>query len=135
MTLTPAEAREQPLLTEADMIDRIDDLLAPAVNPGQLWILFLDDLRRQLPLMVPIDEVPARPKPEAAAALAGIMREVTADTDACSVIYVLERAGTDRMTAADRCWAGELARTVASTGLDVAGTFLLNRGRVQPLRP
>ena len=50
------------------MVRRIEELIAPAIHNGQLWILFLDARRRQLPLMVPIEDIPALPDPDAASA-------------------------------------------------------------------
>ena len=112
MKLTPAQAAEEPLFTEADMKRRIEELIAPAIHNGQLWILFLDARRRQLPLMVPIEDMPAVPTPDD---VGGRWSTCSASCDPKydSVILVMERLGTDAVAAVDRRWAHAL-RTAAT---------------------
>lgn len=137
MTIDAFSAQHEPLLTESDMIARIRDLLAPAINPAQLWILLLDGLRCQMPVMMPIEDCPDLPEPALLDALAGVLStavEENLDGDG-SVIFVRERLGPDRVTAEDHCWAAGLAGATARAGVTVAGTFLLSPHRVQPLAP
>ncbi len=110
MKLTPAQAAEEPLFTEADMKRRIEELIAPAIHNGQLWVLFLDARRRQLPLMVPIEDMPAVPTHDDVASLVTVLGELRSEYD--SVILVMERLGTDAIAAVDRRWADAL-RTAA----------------------
>ncbi len=135
MTIDAFSAQYEPLLTESDMLARIRDLLAPAINPGQLWVLLLDGLRRQSPVMIPIEDCPDLPEPALLDALAGALSAVLEESLAGdgSVIFVRERLGEDRTLAADHCWAAGLAGAGARAGVSVAGTFLLTPHRVQVL--
>ncbi len=135
MTIDAFEAHSQPLLTERDMISRIDALLAPASNPAQLWVLILDSLRRQTPVIIPIDDRPELPNPRSLNSLARALREIVqGDADGPgSAIFVIERLGTDRITAADLRWAAALAGACERARVTVTGTFLLSPHRVSPL--
>lgn len=137
MTIDAYSAQFEPLLTESDMLGRIRELLAPAVNPAQLWVLLLDGVRCQLPLMIPIEDCPDLPEPALLDALAGVLAatiDENADGDG-SVLFVRERLGRDRVTAEDHCWSAGLAGASERAGVPVAGTFLLTPHRVQVLTP
>ncbi|HET8588915.1 MAG TPA: hypothetical protein VFM01_04730 [Nakamurella sp.] len=135
MTPNADQAHSEPLLTWPDMMDRIRELLAPAINPGQLWVLLLDSLRRQLPLMVPIDGCPARPTPDMADQLAAMLTGLLTDIDhgPASVIFVRERLGSDDVTDDDRCWAASLSDACREHDIGVTGIFLLTPNRIRPL--
>jgi hypothetical protein len=133
MKLTPAQAAEEPLFTEADMKRRIEELIAPAIHNGQLWILFLDARRRQLPLMVPIEDMPAVPTPDDVASLVNVLGELRSEYD--SVILVMERLGTDAVATVDRRWAAALRTAAADQAVTIAGIFALTPDRVSPVRP
>jgi hypothetical protein len=132
MSVTPARAAQEPLLTEADMIRRIEELLAPAIHNGQLWILFLDRRRCQLPLMVPIEDLPATPAPADADLLMRVLADLPDEYD--SVMLVMERLGTDAVASVDRRWAAALRGGAADRQVVVAGVFLVTPGRVSAVR-
>ena len=133
MTLTPARAAEEPLLTERDMVRRIEELIAPAIHNGQLWIMFLDARRRQLPLMVPIEDIPALPTDRCVGQMTGILAELREQYE--SVILVLERLGTNAVAVVDRRWAEALRAAAAHREITVAGVFVVTPDRVSPVRP
>ena len=54
------ETRLQPLTTDALVQERVADLIGRAIQ-HQLWFLFVDDEQVQLPLIIPVGELPARP--------------------------------------------------------------------------
>ena len=137
MTTNAFAAPFEPLLTERDMCDRITDLLAPAINPAQLWVLLLDDLRRQAPLMIPIEDCPDLPEPVMMDSLASLLVDVLEENldGAGSVIFVRERLGPDDITTEDHGWAAGLAGACRRAGVAVTGTFLLSPHRVCPLTP
>jgi hypothetical protein len=132
MSITPALAGQEPLLTEADMVRRLEELLAPAIHNGQLWILFLDRRRCQLPLMVPIENLPAAPDPAAADVIVGILADLRAEFD--SVILAIERLGTDAVASVDRRWAAALRHGALTGQVRVAGVFLVTPHRVSAVR-
>lgn len=135
MTMNADRAHVEPLLTCSDMINRIGDLLATAINPGQLWVLLLDALRRQNPLMVPIDGFPDRPTPDMLDSLTGLIGAYLADLEPGpgSVILVRERLGDDNVTDEDGCWAAGLAAACQRHLIAVTGMFLLTPNRIRPL--
>lgn len=132
---TDSTALASPLYTDDDMIRRIEHLLAPAGNPGQLWVMFLDADHRQIPVIAPFEGCPALPDPADVDGLTHLMREALADHvgGAGSVLLVRERLGGDTPTEQDHCWAAALTGGCARQHLDVAGIFLLTPMRVQPL--
>ncbi len=137
MTIDAQSAQDEPLLTERDMLTRITDLLAPAINPGQLWVLLLDGLRRQTPVMIPIEDCPDLPEPALLDALAGVLTSILADSlgGDGSVIFVRERLGGDDITTEDHGWAAGLAGACGRAGVPVTGIFLLSPHRVRPVAP
>ncbi|HZC70589.1 MAG TPA: hypothetical protein VE442_07845 [Jatrophihabitans sp.] len=70
-----------------------------------LWHVFIELDGRLSPVVLPIDDVPARPDPRLLGNLAGILREVLGDTAASTVAVLLSRPGTSEMTDPDRRWA------------------------------
>lgn len=137
MTTNAFAAPFEPLLTVEDMCGRITDLLAPAINPAQLWVLLLDDLRRQAPLMIPIEDCPDLPDPALLDSLARALASVLDENiqGAGSVIFVRERLGTDQITTEDHGWAAGLVGACERAGVAVTGTFLLSPHRVRPVAP
>jgi hypothetical protein len=54
-----------PLSTDAEVLDRIDQIIGrDARRDRSLWLLFLAADGVQLPVVVPIDDVPASPGPD-----------------------------------------------------------------------
>jgi hypothetical protein len=137
MTIDADSAQFEPLLTERDMIDRITDLLAPASSRAQLWVLLLDGLRRQTPLMMPVEDCPTLPDPALLDGLAGVLAGAVAEVSdgQGSVIFVFERLGADHVTAQDHCWAAGLAGACDRAGVSVTGMFVLGPHRVLPVSP
>lgn len=79
-----------------------------------LWLIFLDADGDQLPIVMPIDDVPARPDLALLDNLGAILRQVCdADRHVASVAMLLSRPGSDSATAADWTWARELERVLA----------------------
>lgn len=135
MTIDAFSAQDQPLLTERDMRERISTLLAPAIHPGQLWVLLLDRMRVQTPVMIPIEDCPDLPDPALLDALAGVLTAVLDEhTDGCgSVVFVRERLGVDRVTTSDHGWAAGLTGACQRADVTVTGIFLLTPHRVMPV--
>ena len=131
MTITPDDLHDHPLLTTADMVGRIEDLLAPGINPGQLWVLFLDARRRQLPAVMPIERVPVLPDGTVLGNLARALR--SAGPGFAWVIFVLERLGSDGVTGVDRRWAAALRTATAKENLSVAGIFVMTPDTVKAI--
>src|SRR4051812_1037485 len=117
---TADEVRNAPLITSADIEKRVDDLIGRAIT-RKLWLLLLDADRIQLPLLMPIDHLPAKPHPGASM---GLFLELVCGGPVREVIGVLERRGGADLTSADRGWLQLLAAGLIEAGLGSAGMVL-----------
>lgn len=131
---TPADA---PLLTDADVVARVRQLVGPALRDRQLWLLLVDGDGRQAPVVVPVSDLPERPDPGGLPGLTGLLTEVRDDLATGlgpgSVILVLERLGADLTLPRDRDWAHALAACCRSAGVERRGVFLSTPGAVRRL--
>ena len=109
------ETRAEPLTTDALVTERVEELIGRAIQ-HQLWFLFLDAHQVQLPLVIPVGELPARPD-----AFVGTLAQRLA---AASVIVVIERFAQPELTAADREWAKCLHDALDENGVAVRGVLL-----------
>lgn len=135
MTINPEAAAQQPLTASRDKVARVRDLLAPASNPAQLWVLLLDRNSYQSPLMIPIDERPAMPDPALLESVVSAVSSLAHEQlgNGCQAMFVLERMGPFGITAQDHCWAAALDGACERAGIASAGTFLLSPGGVSPV--
>lgn len=136
MTIPPPT--EAPLLlTDADALARVRQLVGPAITDRQLWILFGDGDGRQAPVVVPVSDIPERPDPGGLAGLDAVLAQVGGDlaTDLGpgSVVLALERLGPDMTLPRDRDWAQALTDCCIGAGVELRGIFLSTRGGVRRL--
>lgn len=128
--MTPArydEAKLLPLTTSALIEERVADLLGRAIK-RQLWLLFLDESGVQLPLLVPLDGLPAVPPDPPDLTLRSMIRHFRETADAHSFIFVLERYADDALTPADIAWARALHRACDEAEVPLSG-ILVNHKR------
>ncbi|MDN5917890.1 MAG: hypothetical protein L0I76_22805 [Pseudonocardia sp.] len=136
--MTTPKINDMPILrTDADLLDRVRLLIGPAARDRQLWIVFIDGDGRQVPVMMPISDMPERPEPGTTAGLTTVLGGlrpdlVTADGEG-SVALVLERHGPDHVLPRDRDWAEALTRAGADGEVALRGLFLSTPGGVQQL--
>lgn len=122
-----------PLLTDHDVLDRVTELVGPALAGRQLWVLFLDGDRRQAPVMVPIEDLPDRPEElELGHLVQGVMPALATDAGAGAVVFVVERPGPDAATDGDERWADHLSAMPDDVTVD--GVYLSAPGGVRRLR-
>ncbi|MGH3303424.1 MAG: hypothetical protein ACRDOK_17430 [Streptosporangiaceae bacterium] len=103
---TPGFDRAVPVRTDDDVLRRVDLLLDE--NARQLRsvvLLFLDADGVQLPVVVPIDDVPERPDPMLAGTVCWLIAEALAEyASGGSAVVVLTRPAGARPDDADRGW-------------------------------
>ena len=75
---------------------------------SSLWLIFFDAEHRLLPVVMPIDDLPAEPDPLVVKNLAYAVGEVIGRGDASMIALLLSRPGSRAMTEDDRDWAGAL---------------------------
>jgi len=119
-----------PLDTDAAIEERVADLIGRA-NQRQLWLLFLDELDLQLPLLIPIDGLPTSPSDEQLAAVLEGVREVMGDIGASSIVVVLERYGPATLTDQDIAWARSLRSGCNANGVTLRAQLLSHRSGVR----
>jgi hypothetical protein len=136
MTL-PNPADAPLLLTDADVLHRVRQLVGTATATRQLWVMFVDGDGRQAPVVVPISDVPLRPDTRMVDNLVALLAEVLADLTtgggAASVVLTLERIGRDAVLPADREWAGALEQACVRAGAALRGVHLSTSGGVRRL--
>ncbi len=94
-----------PVRTDDDVLRRVDLLLDEnARQLRSMVLLFLDADGVQLPVVVPIDDVPERPDPLVVGNLCWICAEAATRYPGGSAILVLTRPGAAEPDEADRRW-------------------------------
>jgi hypothetical protein len=116
---TPPPPDGDPIRTDAEVLHRIGQLIDPAARMQQgLWLFFLDRHARQMPVVVPIDDVPDDPEPELVGNLCWIIAEVLGDAEPeGSVVIALTRAGVAQAEGADLRWHEHLLDAAAVHGV------------------
>jgi len=117
---TAEEVRNSPLITAADIENRVRDLIGRAIV-RKLWLLLLDGERVQLPVLMPIAGLPDHP--ESGASMGPFLRAVCGEPTR-EVVGVWERPGDPQLTTADREWLRFLAAGLMEAGLGSAGMVL-----------
>lgn len=95
-----------PLTTDQDIIRRVDHLLdEDSRQHRSLWLLFLSSGGVQLPVIVPIDDVPARPDWLLTRNLCEVIADVLGEAaPAGSAVVTLTRPGAETVDDSDREW-------------------------------
>ena len=131
-------AEAPPLLTDADVLVRVEQLVEPAAADRRLWIMWVDGDGQQAPVIVPVDDMPRHPDRSQldglAEVLAGLRDELATESGPCSVVFTLERLGRDGVLPGDRAWAAALAAACELAGTPLRGAFLATGGGVRRLR-
>jgi len=137
---TPLSFEEAlPIHTVEEARERVFDLIGRAIR-CQLWLMLLDGSGRQLPILIPIEDIPLRPEPgEMTPLAAGIGAMLAQNAPGGSVVLALERPGSAELTAPDQAWARELTaafgKIMTITGMFVAhdeGVSVLADGPTSP---
>jgi len=122
-------ASRQPLTSDALIQQRAAQLVGRAVQ-RQLWLMFLDDHDYQLPLLVPLEDMPENP-PDWQLPLGDFADEVGAS----AMFVVLERYGSEALTPADVAWARHIRECCVAASVDLRGILLSHRRGVRWVAP
>ncbi|HEY4006379.1 MAG TPA: hypothetical protein VGM60_14505 [Pseudonocardia sp.] len=126
-----------PLRTDTEVLDRVRAIVGPAQAGRQLWVLLLDGDNRQLPAVIPISGPPRAPDRRALGSLArllgGLRAELATSAGPGSVVFVLERAGSDTVLPGDLEWAGALRLAGRQAEVATRAVFLSTDAGVRPL--
>lgn len=133
--MTPSLKLEDaaPVTTIAEAQDRVADLVGPAIV-RKLWFMLLDRHGRQVPVLIPLEDIPMRPEPGDLALFAGTLAALLEEhAPGGSVILTLERPGPAAPTPSDRDWGTELRASFAPV-VRIMGVFMAHDDGVVVLR-
>ena len=123
MTPQPYElARENPLTTDEQVLARVTDLIAHAIR-RQVWLMFLDEEDRQLPLLMP-SYVPRKPQRDALGPFGEFLGSLVDEVDASSMVILFERIGGDTLSDSDREWFQLIHAACVAEGIRLRGLLL-----------
>jgi hypothetical protein len=134
---TPEYDLLAPLNTDTDVLDRVDHLVSHDARRGRsLWLMFLAADGVQLPVVVPIDDVPAHPEPGAAGQICDVIARVLNDAvPDGSVVITLARDNGRAVTDSDQQWFTALQAAAAQTGVSLSMVCLATTDGVRRLDP
>lgn len=113
--MTPPQLAAVPIRSADDLTARWAAVLDPPVfGARSLWVGWLDDDGLMLPVIMPVDDVPALPDRQLMSGLLRVTDGVLADhlpDDDGHVAFALCRPGTPEVTEDDDAWAEALQLT------------------------
>ena len=137
MTTVPHHRDLPPLLTDADVLARVEMFVGSATGDRTLWLFLIDGDRRQAPVVVPLEGVPHLPDDTVDGVgrlLEQFVPELATDAGPGSVVFVSERFGPHEVVPADRDWAEALERACLRAGVVSRGTYASTRSGVLRVR-
>jgi hypothetical protein len=132
--MTKPPLADVPVRSAEELTRRWETLLDPPVfGARSLWLTWLDD-GLMLPVVIPVDDVPAVPDAPLLANLATVCESVTEShvDGTAHVALALCRPGRPEITKDDQAWAGGLRDALAAS----SGTWSLHLaagGEVVPM--
>lgn len=136
--MTIPNAADAPVLrTDAEVLERVEQLIGSACHPRQLWIMWLDGDCRQAPVVMPIADIPRTPDRlllrNLGGVIAGLRDDLATDRGPGSVILTVERRGGDGVMPGDRRWAEGLRSMCEEADVTLRGLFLSTDDGIRPL--
>lgn len=132
-SLTYEEARSHPLTTDALVEERVTALIGRACR-HQLWFLFLDENLVQLPVMIPLDDLPSAPDDSVHGLARGLARAMEA-AGAHSVVVVIERYASSVLSVSDIAWSRAIDEALTLNQIELRGLLLSHNRGVRWIAP
>lgn len=131
MTDTLAFDDVSAIALESDdaVLERVTALIRNAIR-RQVWLMFLDAERRQLPVLLPT-EIPASPGEDDAQLIGDFISTMASELDARTAVITLERAGSPELSDTDRAWLATLLDSGEASGVPFHGPYLCHRRGVR----
>ena len=127
------DIRTIPLPTDRELIPHLQVMLEEALR-RQVWIMFLDEQARPLPVLIPMD-VAAEPHPRDAADLVAALSCVLLDFENATLVITLERPGPAETMDRDRRWLRSLREACVASGSAFRGPFLMLGNQIRQVPP
>lgn len=124
-----------PLVTDTDVLRRVDRLVdQESRRERSVWLLFLSADGTQLPVVVPIDDVPERPDPPLVGNLCHVIADVLADAaPGGSAVVTLTRPGGEAVDDTDRYWFRALHGAAREQGVSLRLLCLATKAGIRQL--
>ncbi|KQM58449.1 MULTISPECIES: hypothetical protein [unclassified Agreia] len=114
------------IATDADARELLSTLLGPALR-RQLWAFLLASNGRQLPIVIPIDGIPASPSDEELRSIVSSLGQVLDEYGpGGSILFALERPGDETPHGFDELWADGLHSAAEDEAVDVFAIYLVH---------
>jgi hypothetical protein len=136
-TLAEQLARN-PVITDADVLARIDEIIEPAARRERaLWLFFFYSDGTQAPVIVPIEDMPELPEEDDTELPFHMLRHFYGlnEDDDLSFVLTLCRDGTLELTESDRRWLCLLQGGIKEHAAPVRMLCLATPEGVRPLGP
>jgi hypothetical protein len=118
-----------PISTDAEVLGRVDQLIdTDARRDRSLWLFFLTADAVQLPVVVPIDDMPVSPDPDTAGSICHMIAHVLGDAaPGGSAVITLVRDNGLSVTDPDQQWLLALTSAAARAGMNLRMLCLATR--------
>lgn len=131
---TPNNDSLVPVATDSAVLDRVSQLVGVDNQPDRLCLLFLAPDGEQLPVVVSIDDVPAKPDPRIARSICDVIANVLEGAvPGSAAVVALVRPNSVSLTDADVQWLMNLRAAAARTGQYLRMLCLATRDGVDSL--
>ncbi len=126
-----------PLDADADVLDRVDQLIGEdSRRDRSLWLFFLSADAVQLPVVVPIDDMPVSPDPGTAESICHVIAHVINDAaPGGSVVITLVPGNGRGATDSDQYWLMDLRAAAARTGVALRMFCVATTDGIRRLEP
>jgi len=131
----PSPDEPGPVHTDDELLERWKLIMGPwGFDQRSLWLIWFDRAGLQLPMVTPIDDLPAAPPPDLARRVPEFVRELFDQLGAAWMSMAWARPGPGLISPDDRAWAQALdVATMAAHGVTSRPLFLATESRVRPL--
>lgn len=116
------DVRDTALTSDDDVRGRVELLIEKATT-RQVWLMFLDEQSRQLPMLMPT-YVPVRPGEGDGPRLGEFFASLVDEIEATTVIVVFERRGREAITPGDARWLRTLRDACLHAEVSFRGPLL-----------
>lgn len=134
-TFTPSSPTPDAIIaSDADARELLASTLGPALR-RQLWAFLLDADGMQLPIVIPIDGIPASPADDELRSIVSSLGQVLDEFGpGGSILFALERPGEERAHGFDELWADGLHAAAHDEEVDVFAIYLVHDDGVRMMK-
>lgn len=127
------DVQDVPLPTDTELLPHLQALLEGAFR-RQLWVMFLDQTLRPVPLLMPTD-LPVEADPEDVDGLGDMLSCMALDVPGSTLVLTFERPGPAQLTQRDRRWLRLIREAAIGSGFPFRGPYLLLGSAVRQVAP